>query len=119
MSEVHGKNGDVSFAGLTAGVSNYDFDNLIDIHEVTDFAAGGQKKFITGNKDWKAEVTANYDPANTAEPGDEDTLVLTATAGSTYTGNAILHNVKLGVDAQGGQEIATYSFQGNGALQIS
>lgn len=115
MAEVHGKGGSITFTNLTAGVKTWSLSYDADVAEVTDFADAGVKAYIAGGSGWTATCTANWDSANTAAPGDSATLTLTVTAGSTYSGTAILTSQVVSVNHDGVAEV-TYNFQGTGAL---
>ena len=119
MAEIAGKAGSITFTGLTVGVKSWTLDYTADALEITDFADSGNRTYIVGLKGWTAAAEGNWDAANTAVPGvDPASLVLTATTGKTYTGNAILISLALSEPVDG-VVTASYSFQGSGALTIA
>jgi hypothetical protein len=116
MAEVKGCGGSITYSGLTAGVKAWSLDWKNELLDATDFADACAKSYIAGYTDWTATITANWDAANTAKPGDAaSSLVLTVTSGKTYTGNAIITGLAINVNVAGIVE-ATYSFQGTGTL---
>lgn len=118
MAKAHGKGSSLTFTNLTVGDFAFTITDTADVVEVTDFADGatGFKKWLAGLRDWEVTVSGRWDDTpNTAAAGDEATLTLTLTAGSTFAGNAILTSQTVGTDVNDAvtQE---WTFKGNGAL---
>lgn len=119
MAEVHGKGGSITLSGLTAGVHSWELTYEADTVESTDFADAGVKTYVLGGKGWTASCEANWDAANTVAPGDAAAaLTLTAAAGKTYAGSAIITGMTVKTTKDDINR-ATYQFQGTGALTIT
>jgi len=118
MAEVAGYGGSISFTNLTAGAKGWTVDYTGDPLETTDFADAGVRTYIAGLTGWTATVSANWDAANTAVPGNSATLTLTADTGDTYAGTAIMTGLSASVSVDGVNQV-NYSFQGSGTLTIT
>ena len=118
MAEVKGTAGSITYTNLTAGTRSWSLNYTADTHETTDFADAGVGTYLGGITRWNATVTANWDAANTAAPGDSATLTLTVTSGKTYAGTAIITGMTPSTDVQGIAQV-TYTFQGSGTLTIA
>lgn len=118
MAEVAGKNGYVTYTNFTAGAKNWSINYVSDPLDTTDYGDSGLRTYIHGLKGWSATVTANWDSANTAAPGDTATLSLRVTTGSYYSGSGLLTGMDITAPVDGLVEV-TYSFQGSGALSIT
>jgi hypothetical protein len=118
MAEVAGCGGSLTFTNLTAGVKNWTVNYTCDVLETTDFADNCKRTYIAGLSSWTATATANWDAANTADPGDSATLTLTADTGKTYAGTAIMTGLSVNVAVDGVNSV-TYNFQGTGTLTIT
>jgi len=91
MAEQAGKNGSVTFTGLTA--------------------------FTGGLDGWTASCELNWDSANTVSEGDSATLTLFIGAGGTapkYEGTALVASISISSVVEG-LVTATVNFQGTGA----
>lgn len=119
MAEVHGNGGTMSYTGLTAGVKSWSLDYSGDVHDTTDFADAAARTFVAGLTGWTATCELNWDAANTAAPGDSATLTLYVVASTTYyAGTAICTGLSVSTPVDG-IAVATYSFQGTGALELT
>jgi len=117
MAEQAGKNGSVTFTGLTAGVKGWNLDGAADMLPTTDYSDGGHKTFIGGCDGWTASCELNWDAVNTVSEGDSATLTLYIGAGGTapkYEGTALVASVSVSSVVEG-LVTATVNFQGNGA----
>jgi len=118
MAKAHGKGSSLTFTNLTVGDHGFTITDTADMAEVTDFADGasGFKKWLAGLRDWECTVQGKWDDTpNTAAVGDEATLTLTLTAGSTFAGNAILQSQTVTSDVNA-EIVHEWTFKGNGAL---
>lgn len=122
MAKVHGKGSSLTFTGLTVGDHAITIADVTDLAEVTDFADGaaGFKRWLAGLRDVDYTVQAKWDNTpNTAEPGDEGTLVcqLSGAGNLKFSQNAILvsHTVTSDVNDAIVEE---WTFKGNGALSV-
>jgi len=59
MAEQAGKNGSVTFTGLTAGVKSWNLDGAADMLETTDYSDSGHKTFTGGLDGWTASCELN------------------------------------------------------------
>ncbi len=119
MAEAHGKDGSITYSGLTAGVHSWEVTYDADVVESTDFGDAGIKTYVVGGKGWSGTLEANWDAANTAASGDAAAaLTLTAATSKTYTGSAIIKSMTVKVTKDDINR-ATYQFQGTGALTIT
>ena len=115
--EVAGKQGSVTFTGLTAGVKSWSLDGAADMLETTDYSDSGQKTYKGGLKGWTASCELNWDAANTVKEGDSAELTLFIGASGTapkYDGTALVSGISITSSVEG-LVTATVSFQGSGA----
>lgn len=119
MAEVHGKDASVSYTNVTAGMDSWEVTYTDELVEITDFADAGVAAFILGKTHWEAQMSGNWDAANTAKPGDAAaTWTGTADTGDTYAGSAFIRSMT--VTAPHDNKITTtYNMQGTGVLTIT
>ena len=119
MAEITGKQGNITFSGLTASVISWSLDTALDIHDKTDFTDGaaGYRTKLAGLPVWSATVETNYDTTNTVTVGLSALLSLTLTSGKSYAGTAMLASISVNTPVDG-LETGTYTFEGNGALSV-
>lgn len=118
MGSVAGKNGSVTFTGLTAGVKGWSLTYKGETDDTTKYSDAGTRSFIATVTTWNASVTGFFDTANTAVPGDSATLTLTVTSGETYSGTAILTGMTV-TSSVDGVTTCDWTFQGTGTLTIT
>ncbi len=118
MASVAGKNGSVSFTGLTAGTKAWTISYAGEVVDTTKYSDQPARTFLGTVSTWSATVTGFFDTANTATVLDSATLTLTVTTGETYSGTGIMTalNVQSVVD---GVTTCDWAFQGTGALSIT
>ena len=117
MSEVHGIAASITCTGVTAGLRSGRLRIENDLPEITDFADGGYRKYMSGLEGWTLEADGWWDAANaSAWPGNDVSIVMyvNGTANS-FTGDAKIRSLDIGaiVDAV---VTAAFSIQGNGQL---
>jgi hypothetical protein len=118
MASVAGKNGSITFTGLTAGVKSWTLNYSGEVADTTKYSDSGVRTFIGTVSTWNASITGFFDTANTATVLASATLTLTVTTGETYAGTAILTGLTVG-SAVDGVTTADFTFQGSGVLTIT
>ena len=123
---IHGKQGTVSFSGLTFLLQSFSMDAVADTAEAsvmdtsTVSSATHWKDFLPGYKTWSgtAEVLEGNSGVGMAALGTETTLTMDTTAGFCYSGTAICTGIGITQDAQG-IPTASCTFQGTSTLVLS
>jgi hypothetical protein len=118
MASVAGKNGSVSFTGLTAGTKAWTLTYAGETVDTTKYSDQPTRTFIGTVSTWSATVTGFFDTVNTAKPLDSATLTLTVTSGETYSGTAICTGMNVG-SAVDGVTTVDWTFQGSGVCTIT
>jgi hypothetical protein len=118
MASVAGKNGSVSFTGLTAGTKAWNLTYSGEVVDTTKYSDQPTRTFLGTVTTWSASVTGFFDTANTAVPLDSATLTLTVTTGETYAGTAIMTGMNPGSTVDG-VTTCDWTFQGSGVLTIT
>jgi len=118
MASVAGKNGSVTYTGLTAGTKAWNLTYEGKVVPTTKYSDEGVETFIGTVSNWSATATGFFDTANSAVPLDSASLTLTVTEGETYSGTGIMTalNVQSVVD---GVTTCDWAFQGTGVLTIT
>lgn len=115
MAKAAGKEGSMTYSGITVGIRNWSLTSRSEALDTTTFASSGNREYQGGLKDWNATAEGFEDSTNTADVGDSATLTLTVTSGVAYSGTALIVEKSPGTTVEG-MAMATYSFQGTGAL---
>ncbi len=118
MASVAGKNGSVTFTGLTAGTKSWALTYTGEVVDTTKYSDQPTRTFLGTVTTWSATVTGFFDTANTAKPLDSATLTLTVTTGETYSGTAIMTTMNPGSTVDG-VTTCDWTFQGSGVLTIT
>ena len=118
MASVAGKNGSVTFTGLTAGTKGWNLTYTGEVVDSTKYSDQPTRTFLGTVSTWSATVTGFFDTANTAVPLDSASITLTVTTGETYAGTAIMTNMSPASTVDGITTV-DWSFQGSGALEIT
>lgn len=118
MASVAGKNGSVTFTGLTAGIRSWSLTYSGEVVDTTKYSDSGKRTFIGTVSTWSATVSGFFDTANTAVPLDSASLTLTVTSGETYAGTAIMTGMNPGSTVDG-VTTCEWTFQGTGTLTIT
>ena len=115
MAKAAGKEGSMTYSGITVAIRNWTLDWTGDALETTDFASAGWREYMGGLKEWKATAEGFEDSTNTADVLDSATLTLTVTSGVAYSGTALIVGKSPGTSVEG-LAMVTYTFTGTGAL---
>lgn len=118
MASVAGKNGSITFTGLTAGVKGWTLNYVGEVADTTKYSDQPTRTFLGTVSTWTATATGFFDTANTAVPLSSATLTLTVTSGETYSGTAIVTNMEV-VSSVDGVTTCNWTFQGSGVLTIT
>jgi len=125
MAVIKGKDGTVALTGSTAiaNVTSWSVTQEADVLETSAMGTGGDKTFVGSLKSWSGSVECFLDTTaqHTALPVGtivDLTLDTDGSAGSVYSGDAVITSANVTV---GAADIVTVSFdyQGTGALAIA
>ncbi len=121
MAEITGETGDVTLVGgYISNVKSWTLEYEGEAVDSTDFASVGVRDFIPGLTSWRGTYNCSVDDTVIliAPGAAAAALVLTASAGRTYTGDAIVTNLAIAVTPEAINELVV-SFQGTGILGIA
>ena len=119
MAKESGQDGSVTFNSQDIPALRWTLDRSEPAIDTTDSGhSGARTRIAKGIYDWSATVECHFDTGATyPDVGDSASLVLTRSAGNTYTGTAIVTSAPLTTDIEGeAVNSITFEFAGNGAL---
>ena len=119
MSAIHGKNGTITFTGITpVNITSWSLDANCDMADATEMSQT-EKVYLAGLKDWTASADCLVDSGGLAGElaavSSSATLTLTYYTDKTIAGNAICTGMSVGVGIDGAETVS-YTFQGSGGL---
>jgi len=128
MSQVSGKDGDLSLAGAElARVVGWTLDYTVETFKDAHSDSDNWKETVSGNREWGGSVTVAADEGTVPTALAAAILAGEAVAfdgvaydGQSYTGQVVLGGATgIGADVKGGGvEEITYPFEGSGPLVI-
>jgi len=119
---INGSGGNASFDSEVTDVRNWRINRTNDIKEYVSSDTGGYTKNLKGN--YRADGSFDFylDQGAQAigfEVGELGDLVLTSADGKTFTAEARIANIEVGVDIEGNElEGCTVSFNINGEWSV-
>lgn len=127
MALAQGISGTISGAIAATGVTfngdidNWVLENTVVIDDTSSFGGAGWSKYTTGKKAPRGAATGwlktDADPGLESAGATAASLILTYATGKTYTGDAIIFNVRVGpVSYKRGGVPLSFQFVINGAL---
>ena len=123
MAVITGDTGTVTLSsGYVTNVKSWTLNIVADEHDVTDFSGSAWAVYVTGLKRWSGSYECWLDGTTAAVlPGydtDGAALVLTASTGRTFSGNAVVISDDITVNPAD-PNVITVNFRGTGALTVA
>lgn len=112
--------GNASFGTELLDVKSWTVSSDAEVPDYAGSDTAGWTQAVGGVSEWSAAVVvvANTSAhiSSQASPGTSATLILTESAGDTYTGTAVVESYETTVDIEGEVISVTLGFQGSGQL---
>lgn len=118
MASVAGKNGSITFSGITAGVRSWTLNYVGEVVDTTKYSDQPGRTFIGTVTNWSGTFNGFFDTANTAVPLSTGTGTFTVTSGETYAGTIIITGMTIG-SAVDGVTTCDWTYQGSGVCTVT
>lgn len=124
MAKISGEDGAATLGGSTINITSWSIEVTGEVIDITDSAStGGDKEFVaSGWTSWSGSLEGFVETGDTGETvgAAAASLILTATSGTTWTGNAIITRKGVTLDVVGAEAVkVSYDFQGTGSLTLA